>query len=678
VSGNPRSSTSIASGIAGTVYGVAQLSSTASTTALSDNSIYPFYSRISASILDQVRALRDSILYFSQFGLGWTDVAIISTTDAYGLNLAESFIEASEDQINVRTFQQILFGQDISVEIREVKQGGARVILGLVFFTEWSNLIVTADQNGLVGENYVWYTSHNIVDIPPRNETARKLTKGVIGAFQFIPHSGPKYEAFVDRWQTLDPAVYPQGGPGTIPGPFVLLEYDLIITAGLAVHELDLRGRLDQPGRIPAEEWTEVLRSLDFEGITGRVVFDENGDRITPFRVLYFDQNTENWETAAVWSIEAGYVPETDIVWFSNTTDIPDLDIRPPFHYWSCHDEKEKFDPTGKEVTTHTPDSSDVDDIDSDYHCDQFIDCQNLSDERVDCSQNYLAMFIVFGVITLVLILIVVLLFIFVVTFGTILGYRRLRTSSPSFLLLMLLSMFVGYSSIFAWYGKPHPVACGFQPWLLGLATISMILALNVKIFRVWKIFNEQMKRHRISDLRLLVLWLLGMIPAVFILVIWTIVSTPTATMKERDGIEHYVCTTGGFTGEPGGLIFFFILVGYGAFILLVGIVLSVASRNVPSQFNEGKLLAISVYNIVFLSVVVIPVFMVLQAHNPFLAWILRTCAILYGFTATMVLQFAHPVFGIVVIDKCKNKKIFKSKLRFSSTPQSAQTTETY
>merc|ERR1712063_29006 len=114
-----------------------------------------------------------------------------------------------------------------------------------------------------------------------------------------------------------------------------------------------------------------------------------------------------------------------------------------------------------------------------------------------------------------------------------------------------LLSMFVGYSSIFAWYGKPHPVACGFQPWLLGLATISMILALNVKIFRVWKIFNEQMKRHRISDLRLLVLWLLGMIPAVFILVIWTIVSTPTATMKYNNSIVLFPKYTGGFTGEP-------------------------------------------------------------------------------------------------------------------------------
>ena len=673
--GNPISLTSVANGIAAAVLGVAQLSSSASATALSDNLVYPFFSRMTPSVLNQVNALRDSILYFSQFGLGWTDAAIISTSDAYGISLAISFIENSEDVINILTFQQILIGQeDISVEINEVKRGGARVILGLVLFTEWDIVITTADQNGLVGDHYVWYCSHSIVDSPPGNETVRELTRGTMGAFQFIPNSGPRYEAFVARWQSLDPALYPAAGPGTTPDFFSLLDYDMVITAGRAVHELDTRGKLDQSDRIPAEEWTDVIRSLDFEGDTGHVIFDDNGDRITPFRVLYFDQNTENWETAALWSEETGYVPEGDIVWFSNTSNVPDLDIRPPFHYWSCNDGEEKLDPTGKEVTRHTPDSRNVDDIDSEYHCDQFIDCQNLSDERVDCSQNYLAMYIVFGVLTLVFMLIVVLLSVFVVMFGIIMGYRRLRASSPSFLLLMLLSMFVGYSSIFTWYGKPHPVACGFQPWLLGLSTISMILALNVKIFRVWKIFNEHMKRQKISDLRLFALWLMGMIPAVVILVVWTIVSTPTATMMEGDGKDHYVCTTGGFTGEPGGLIFFCILVGYGAFILFVGIILTVASRNVPYRFNEGKLLAISVYNIAFLSVVIIPVFMVLQNHNPFLAWIVRTCAILYGFAATMILQFAHPVFGIVVLDKCKNKTVFKSSLRFSNStqPQSA------
>jgi len=156
------------------------------------------------------------------------------------------------------------------------------------------------------------------------------------------------------------------------------------------------------------------------------------------------------------------------------------------------------------------------------------------------------------------------------------------------------------------------------------------------------------------------------------------IISTPTATMKLRIDEEHYVCTTGGFTGEPGGYVFFGILVGYGAIILLLGVVLSVLTRKVPSMFNESQLLTISIYNLGFLSVVIIPVFLVVQPYNPFIAWILRTTAVLYAFTATLFLQFFPPIFGIFILDKGKNVTVFKTNLKSTSTiitkPDSGQT----
>merc|ERR1711862_813839 len=158
-----------------------------------------------------------------------------------------------------------------------------------------------------------------------------------------------------------------------------------------------------------------------------------------------------------------------------------------------------------------------------------------------------------------------------------------------------------------------------------------------------------------------------------FIVTLWLIISTPTAKMRNIDGVDHYVCSTGGFTGEPGGYIFFGLLVGYGALVLLCGVFLSIATRNVPSLFNESKLLAISMYNLGFLSVVIIPVFLVVQPYNPFIAWILRTVAILYAFTATMVLQFLPQLVGIFIIDKGRNVKKFKSKL--SKPSQSSGTT---
>jgi len=134
-----------------------------------------------------------------------------------------------------------------------------------------------------------------------------------------------------------------------------------------------------------------------------------------------------------------------------------------------------------------------------------------------------------------------------------------------------------------------------------------------------------------------------------------------TLVLGNFDGRDHYVCATGGFTGEPGGIIFFSIFLAYGALVLLAGAYLSVVTRKLPSAYNESTLIAISIYNLGFLSVVIFPVFLVLRMYNPFLAWIIRTIAILYAITATMVLQFAPKLIGIVFVDRFKNSQQFIS-----------------
>ena len=48
------------------------------------------------------------------------------------------------------------------------------------------------------------------------------------------------------------------------------------------------------------------------------------------------------------------------------------------------------------------------------------------------------------------------------------------------------------------------------------------------------------------------------------ILALWTLISTPAAGFQNFSGKDHWVCMTGGFTGYPGGYVWFSILVGYG------------------------------------------------------------------------------------------------------------------
>ena len=648
----------------GKVFDIAQLSPSVSSPLLSNERDYPFFSRLASPSTIQAKVIRETLRHAASIrgSRGWDEIAILSTTDPYGVGLAQDFIATIEDtdDIRVATYQQFIFvGEldgtktDITVELREIKDSGARVICALVV-GGYEDVIIDANEVGLVGEEFVWIVGDAISGVFFYNPEAIELSRGLLGTFQYLPEDTPQTRAFENLWNSADPNIYiGAGGPMS---PYYPLTYDMMYASAHLLEVMDDKGLLDSGERISGAVWTEELRKLEFEGVTGHIQFDEVGDRKQAAAGSFYNPDSQTWKEYAFFDENEGYNIIRDIVWFSNSTDIPDLDIREPFHYWSCEDGERKFDATGKSVTLHTPDGSDIDDIDSGYHCDNFIDCENLSDESVDCSSNYTALFITFGIITSCLILIACALLVFTILFGVFLKYQKLRAISPTFLVIMLLSIIIGYFSVFAWFGKPHPVACAFQPWLLGLPVLSMVTALCLKSYRVWRIFRSELRKRKITDLSLLVIWCFVMVPAIVIIVIWMIVSTPTAAIQERDGADHFVCATGGFTGEPGGYIFFGVFVAYSAIILMGGVFFSVVTRNVPSLFNESKLLAISIYNLGLLSVLIIPTFLVIQQYNPFIAWILRTCAILYAFTATMVLQFAAPIISIVFVDRLKNK----------------------
>jgi len=671
ITGFHTSNVAIPTGIAATVYGIAQLSSSAADTRLSDKSQYPYFSRMSPGSLGYEQTVVQAILYYAeQTERGWMDVGLMTQTEPSALTTAFNFIQlAGENDLKIASFQQILTGEtNASVEVAELQKSGARVIFLVSFPAELEVILQELIAFDMISDEYVYILSATISSIPfsePKEEFRGAMSIGI-----HFPTDSPERLLLDYLWNNADPEVYPvTGSSGYNLSPFHILTYDELITAALVLDSLNRKGRLDDPTPIPPTEWVEEIQNVNFVGASGPIQFDENNDRISIFELLYYSPEQNKFIVSALYSEITGYQLLEDIVWYSNTTDIPDLDIREPLDYWSCDKKKMIYDETGK-TKLHTPDRGHVNNIDSNYHCDTFIDCQNFSDESVDCVWNYSILFIVFGIITGVFILVTFAVLLFVLVFGVILRYPRLKTLSPTFLVIILISIIIGYSSIYAWFGKPHPVACAFQPWLLGLPIVSMIAALCVKVYRIWRIFgtgSSYIKKITISDGMLFLFWIAIMIPAVLIIVIWSIVSTPTAKMKNFDGEDHYVCATGGFTGDPGGIIFFFIFVAYAFMVLLFGAFLSIVTRKVPSVFNESKLLAISIYNLGFLAVVIIPVYMVVQVFNPFIAWIIRTIAILYAFTATNVLQFLPSVLPIIFIDHLK-----PVKLQLDTTPASA------
>ena len=124
--------------------------------------------------------------------------------------------------------------------------------------------------------------------------------------------------------------------------------YDYIFAIAKTVEALDNAGELDQ-ARIPPETWTNAFRAVSFEGVTGPVNFDSSGDRIADLGINYYSMEKRRWIVVGKYeNANENLEIFGDVIWHTNSTDLPDIDIRPPFYYWSCDEKKEGFDETGK------------------------------------------------------------------------------------------------------------------------------------------------------------------------------------------------------------------------------------------------------------------------------------------------------------------------------------------
>ena len=654
------------------------LGSLSTSSLLSDKYKYPSFARIAPPDDYQAKAIIDILKYLKKESgqAQYLEVAVIVTSNSYGVNGAKQLINSG--QLDIKTYQQFLSGtDDVSVEVFEMDKSKARVFILIIDNNADTQLLLsTANEKEyqIIGPSYIWVCYDGCAnDFTTRDaatyEVIEKyvlLAQGIIGV-SLSKSRGKIYNQVNEEWMEVDPVEFPSvAGANSSMSIDVQYAYDSVLFISSALNNLILADGFDENGRIRStEQFYQIIVNTTVEGVTGKLMLDVLGNREPIYDIVNLRSGNASFSIIGSWNTENGLVFEKEIEFHGGSTKVPDIDIRPPFNYWSCPDGEKKSDLTGKTIHVHSPDGDNPPNIDITYHCDHFIDCGNLSDETADCSSNYTILFIVYGVITGLFILIAILFLIITIFFGFIVKRRRITAASPFFLVIVCLSCILGFASTYSWYGKPQKVACGFQPWLLGIAIISLVSSLFSKTFRIWRIFKSPLKKNIITNVELFIMWVVMMIPAVFILFLWTLISTPAADMKEVDGEKHYVCVTGGFTGPPGGFVFFFIFVGYTGLVLCFGIFLSIVTRDVPSLFNESKLIAISIYNLVFLSVVIIPVVIVLNDLNPFASWIIRTTGILYAFFTTLFLQFLPKLVYIILVERGKEIDLNRNLLDF-------------
>ncbi|KAK5574962.1 hypothetical protein RB653_010217 [Dictyostelium firmibasis] len=186
---------------------------------------------------------------------------------------------------------------------------------------------------------------------------------------------------------------------------------------------------------------------------------------------------------------------------------------------------------------------------------------------------------------------------------------RVIKSSSPAFLLLILLGCCIIFAACILFAQSPTDQTCSGRIWLLSLGYTLFLGNLLVKNWRIWLLFdNPKLKKRAITNWKLYP-WVFGILAIdVMILGIWQglgdIIAEPRVGY---DSLTQYqfkkVCSS----NDQGSIALYLLLVFHGL-ILLVACFISFKIKVVDiEEFNESKPITTSVYIITFCLFIVIP-----------------------------------------------------------------------
>ena len=218
--------------------------------------------------------------------LGVTDVATIYDSDQqFFMDTTSAFENTFISLGGIVASSQSFYGTDneVTSQLTAIKDTDVKVILVISFPQNAEVVYTEAEKLGMsINEDFQWigtsYTAHD--GYTP--ETMEQL-KGMVGIeFQF--NQGAQYESFLDLWESCNGQTQAQyaGCGDREPNLYAPFAYDAVYAFARALDNI-IKAELDaSDGDLLLQE----LYGLRFEGATGLVSFDSNGDRNSKYDVL--------------------------------------------------------------------------------------------------------------------------------------------------------------------------------------------------------------------------------------------------------------------------------------------------------------------------------------------------------------------------------------------------------
>ena len=272
---------------------------------------------------------------------GWKNVALIYTTNTQIFHITEIFL-AEARKLNITILVSTSFAPgatNITTQIMAIKESRARIIVFIGTSTDQLIIIDNCWIHGLIGVDYQWIAMHPSMhrSLYVNSSTGDMIERysnwlqGFIGLYIHIDLNSNIYKQFAHRWSTApaDPET-PTIDPQYI-SPIACFAYDACFMFAYALHHMIEEMKLDPMEMENRQLFLQILQNITFQGVSGKVSVDQNGDRpVHMFDIVNFQGD----QLVKIGSIsddgQVTYLQNVPIIYMGNTSTKPlDLPIRP-------------------------------------------------------------------------------------------------------------------------------------------------------------------------------------------------------------------------------------------------------------------------------------------------------------------------------------------------------------
>ncbi|KJE90139.1 hypothetical protein, variant [Capsaspora owczarzaki ATCC 30864] len=221
------------------------------------------------------------------------------------------------------------------------------------------------------------------------------------------------------------------------------------------------------------------------------------------------------------------------------------------------------------------------------------------------------------------------------------------KAASPKFCLIVIFGCMLEFALIPTLVPDLTPALCVTHIWIGHLGFAVAFGALFAKTHRIAAIFNNKNLARKLrgtSDSFLMSRIAIVVSAVSLYLLVWSVVDKPdvVGTTEVGETISvYYMCKSSNDSWSVG-------LYALEAVGLLYGCWLAWQVRNAPSRFRESKFIVMAVWNILVVSIIILPLNYALNTDNPDTQFMFTALGILLATFGTLGLIFIPKMYGLV------------------------------